>query len=131
MFAPLFVWLCFRPPPLPALPARPPSPPTPTFNPPIPSQPPTRLHGPLSPLSPLPPRSKLERKLPQETAHAIIREAVDLECLFVSEALAIDLIGMVRRRACWESRAVSVARRGAPPTTTPAPTLSHYDLEPT
>lgn len=38
--------------------------------------------------------SKLERPLPRERVHEIIRDAVEIEKIFVREALPVDLIGM-------------------------------------
>jgi ribonucleoside-diphosphate reductase subunit M2 len=38
--------------------------------------------------------SLLDRKLPEDVAHGIIREAVDVERQFICEALSCDLIGM-------------------------------------
>jgi len=38
--------------------------------------------------------SMLERPLPQETLHALVNEAVEIERAFVTEALPVDLIGM-------------------------------------
>jgi ribonucleotide reductase beta subunit family protein with ferritin-like domain len=38
--------------------------------------------------------SMLEHPLPQDTVHAIVREAVDIERNFICDALPVDLIGM-------------------------------------
>jgi ribonucleoside-diphosphate reductase beta chain len=38
--------------------------------------------------------SMLKNKLPQETVHTLIKEAVDIEKEFITEALRVDLIGM-------------------------------------
>ena len=38
--------------------------------------------------------SKLVNKLPQETIHTIIKDAVEIECEFVRDALPVELIGM-------------------------------------
>ena len=43
------------------------------------------------------PCSHLSHKLDEATAHAIVREAVELEHAFVCEALSCDLIGMNAR----------------------------------
>jgi ribonucleoside-diphosphate reductase beta chain len=41
--------------------------------------------------------SMLEHPLPQDTVHAIVREAVDIERNFICDALPVDLIGMNAR----------------------------------
>jgi ribonucleotide reductase beta subunit family protein with ferritin-like domain len=44
--------------------------------------------------------SMLETKLDAETVYAIIREAVEIECQFVSDALPVELIGMNSKAMC-------------------------------
>ena len=44
--------------------------------------------------------SMLEKKLSQETVHAIINDAVAIEKEFVTDALPVDLIGMNSRLMC-------------------------------
>ena len=44
--------------------------------------------------------SKLENKLPQERIQAIIRDAVEIEKEFVSDALPVELIGMNSKMMC-------------------------------
>jgi ribonucleoside-diphosphate reductase subunit M2 len=43
---------------------------------------------------------KLLRKLPEDRVHAIIGEAVDIECEFVKDALPVELIGMNSLAMC-------------------------------